>query len=185
MYSSPPMLFLIPLAIIAQVRAWSKKAITPSMEEDLRIGCVPLATQCGFDISGLAAGVSIDTIMDDNEKSIWPCICLGEASAWSLNKCIRSIEDTGLSGGISLPNITDEWVDNFCESLGTPRTKRPGPPTPSPTLSPTTSSDDVLWYILGGVGGTLVVIALFVICWRRWHPPPPPDDKVTTEMTSL
>ena len=37
------------------------------------------------------------------------------------------------------------------------------PPTPPPTLSPTTS-DDVLLYILGGVGGTLVVLALFAIC---------------------
>ena len=182
MNSSPPMLFLIPFVIIAQVRA----QITPSMETALRVGCVPLATQCSFDISRLAAGVSIDTIMDDNKKSFWPCMCLGKASAWSMNKCIRSIEDTGLSGGISLPNITDEWVDKGCEFLGTPRTKRPGPPTPSPTLSPTTSSDDVLLYILGGVGGTLVVLVLFAICWRRWHPAPTPDDdKVPTEMTSL
>ena len=175
------MLFLIPLAIIAQVHA----QITPDIEEALRVGCIPMTTQCGFDISRLSEGVSIDTILDDNGKSIWPCMCLGKASAWSMNKCIRSIEDTGLSGGISLPNITDEWVDKGCESLGTPRTKRPGPPTPSPTLSPTTSSDYVLLYILGGVGGTLVVLALLAICWRRWHAPPTPDDKVTTEMTSL
>ena len=181
MYFSPPMLFLIPLAIIAQVHA----QITPDIEEALRVGCIPMTTQCGFDISRLSEGVSIDTILDDNGKSIWPCMCRGEASAWSMNKCIRSIEDTGLSGGISLPNITDEWVDKGCEFLGTPRTKRPGPPTPSPTLSPTTSSDYVLLYILGGVGGTLVVLALLAICWRRWHAPPTPDDKVTTEMTSL
>ena len=181
MYFSPPMLFIIPLAIIAQVRA----QITPSMEKVMRVGCIPMATQCVFDISRLSEGVSIDTILDDNGKSIWPCMCRGEASAWSMNKCIRSIEDTGLSGGISLPNITDEWVDKGCELLGTPRTKRPGPPTPSPTLSPTTSSDYVLLYILGGVGGTLVVLALLAICWRRWHAPPTPDDKVTTEMPSL
>ena len=183
MYFSPPMLFLIPLAIIAQVRA----QITPAMEEVLRVGCIPVATQCGFDISRLAVGVSIDTIMDENKKSIWPCMCLGKASAWSMNKCLRAVRDVHLSAGFPRPiyNITDEWVDNFCESLGTPRTKRPGPPTPSPTLSPTTSSDDVLLYILGGVGGTLVVLALLAICWRRWHAPPTPDDKVTTEMTSL
>ena len=180
MNSSPPMLFLIPFVIIAQVRA----QITPSMETALRVGCVPLATQCGFDISRLTVGVSIDTIMDENKKSFWPCMCLGKASAWSMNKCIRSIEDTGLSGGISLPNITDEWVDKGCESLGTPRTKRPGPPTPSPTLSPTISNDAFFWYILGGIWGPLVVLALLTICWRRWHSPPD-DDKVTTEMTSL
>ena len=182
MYFSPPTLFLIPLAIIAQVRA----QITPSMEKVMRVGCIPLATQCGFDISGLAAGVSIDSILDENKKTFWPCICLGKVSAFTMNKCLRSVEDAGLYAGSiwPIPNITDEFVDETCEWLGTPRTKRPGPPTPSPTLSPTTSSDDVLWYILGGVGGTLVVIALFVICWRRWHPPPD-DDKVTTEMTSL
>ena len=180
MYFSPPMLFLIPFVIIAQVRA----QITPAMEEVLRVGCIPVATQCGFDISRLAAGVSIDTIMDENKKSIWPCMCLGKASAWSMNKCIRSIEDTGLSGGISLPNITDEWVDKGCEFLGTPRTKRPGPPTPSPTLSPTTSSDNLIWYILGGVWGAWALTALFVICKRRRRPPPD-DDIVTTEMTSL
>ena len=184
MHSSPPMLFLIPFVIIARARA----QITPSMEAALRVGCVPLATQCGFDISRLAVGVSIDTIMDENKKSIWPCMCLGKASAWSMNKCLRAVRDVHLSAGFPRPiyNITDEWVDNFCESLGTPRTKRPGPPTPSPTLSPTTSSDDVLLYILGGVGGTLVVLVLFAICWRRWHPPPTPDDdKVPTEVTSL
>lgn len=180
MYFSPPMLFLIPLAIIAQVHA----QITPDIEEALRVGCIPMTTQCGFDISRLSEGVSIDTILDDNGKSIWPCMCRGEASAWSMNKCIRSIEDTGLSGGISLPNITDEWVDKGCEFLGTPRTKRPGPPTPSPTLSPTTSSDNLIWYILGGVWGAWALTALFVICKRRRRPPPD-DDIVTTEMTSL
>ena len=180
MYFSPPMLFLIPLAIIAQVHA----QITPDIEEALLVGCIPMTTQCGFDISRLSEGVSIDTILDDNGKSIWPCMCRGEASAWSMNKCIRSIEDTGLSGGISLPNITDEWVDKGCEFLGTPRTKRPGPPTPSPTLSPTISNDAFFWYILGGIWGPLVVLALLTICWRRWHSPPD-DDKVTTEMTSL
>ena len=183
MYFSPPMLFLIPLAIIAQVRA----QITPSMEKVMRVGCIPMATQCGFDISGLAVGVSIDTILDDNKKSFWPCICLGKVSAFTINKCLRAVEDAGLyTGSIwTIPDITDELLDETCERLGTPRTKRPGPPTPSPTLSPTTSSDYVLLYILGGVGGTLVVLALLAICWRRWHAPPTPDDKVTTEMTSL
>ena len=182
MYFSPPMLFIIQLAIIAQVRA----QITPAMEEVLRVGCIPVATQCGFDISRLAAGVSIDTIMDENKKSIWPCMCLGKASAWSMNKCLRAVRDVHLSAGFPRPiyNITDEWVDNFCEERGTPRTKRPGPPTPSPTLSPTISNDAFFWYILGGIWGPLVVLALLTICWRRWHSPPD-DDKVTTEMTSL
>jgi len=177
------MLFLIPLAIIAQVRA----QITPSMEKVMRVGCIPMATQCGFDISRLYEGVSIDTIMEDNKESLWPCMCLGKASAWAMNKCLRSAEDVGLYAPFpwSIPHITDEVVDETCEGMGTPRTKRPGPPTPSPTLSPTTSSDYVLLYILGGVGGTLVVLALLAICWRRWHAPPTPDDKVTTEMTSL
>jgi len=181
MDSSPPMLFFIPFVIIAQVHA----QITPSMEKTMRVGCVPLAIQCGFDISGLATGVSIDTIMDDNGKSFWPCMCLGKASAFSMNKCMRAIEDTGLYAGSiwSIPDVTDELVDETCEWLGTPRTKRPGPPTPSPTLSPT-PSDDVLWYILGAVGGALVVIALFAICWRRCRPPPR-NDNISTEMTSL
>ena len=178
------MLFLILLAIIAQVRA----QITPSMEKVMRVGCIPMATQCGFDISGLAAGVSIDSIMDENKKSFWSCICLGKVSAFTINKCLRSVEEAGLYTGSTLtfPDITDELVDETCEMLGTPRTKRPGPPTPSPTLSPTISNNAFFWYIFGGVGGTCAVIALFAICWRRWHPPPTPgDDKVTTEMTSL
>ena len=82
------MLFLILLAIIAQVRA----QITPSMEKVMRVGCIPMATQCGFDISGLAAGVSIDSIMDENKKSFWSCICLGKVSAFTINKCLRSVE---------------------------------------------------------------------------------------------
>ena len=182
MYFSPPMLFIIPLGIIAQVRA----QITPAMEEVMRVGCIPMATQCGFDISGLAVGVSIDTILDDNKKSFWPCICLGKVSAFTINKCLRAVEDAGLyTVSIwTIPDITDELLDETCEWLGTPRTKRPGPPTPSPTLSPTISNDAFFWYILGGIWGPLVVLALLTICWRRWHSPPD-DDKVTTEMTSL
>ena len=58
MYFSPPMLFLIPLAIIAQVHA----QITPDIEEALRVGCIPMTTQCGFDISRLSEGVSIASV---------------------------------------------------------------------------------------------------------------------------
>ena len=182
MYFSPPMLFLIPFVIIAQVRA----QITPSMEKVMRVGCIPMATQCGFDISGLAVGVSIDTILDDNKKSFWPCICLGKVSAFTINKCLRAAEDAGLYADLpwSIPDVNDELVDKICEGLGTPRTKKPAPPTPSPTLSPTINSNGFFWYILGSICAVVVVIVLFTIYWRR-RQLPPDDDKVTTEMTSL
>jgi len=182
MNASRTMLFLIPFVIIARVHA----QITPSMEKVMRIGCIPLAAQCGFDISKLAAGVSIDSILDENSKKIWPCMCLGEASAFTMNKCLRAAEDAGLYADLpwSIPDVNDEFIDKICERLDTPRTKKPAPPTPSPTLSPTINNNAFFGYILGSICGVVVVIALFVICRRRWQQPPD-DNTVTTEMTSL
>ena len=64
---------------------------------------------------------------------------MGNASAFALNTCLRAAEDTGLTGGISVPVITDAWVDEACNASGTPRTTTPNafpalPPSASPTV---------------------------------------------------